>query len=157
MPIKKKNLYHGAALMILAQDGRMTFRKSAKRPSGWYLINRTQPRSRFEGGAIYLYIKYLTGGDSAFNFTFTPDELEFFANHAVSEGEMNYVALVCGMKGICLLSVKDINELEIHPLTATVRVTIEPGYQMRASNPAYPRRKAKVIAHKDFPNRLLSD
>lgn len=88
MAIKKQEFYEGAALHLLARNGKIS---SIKYAPPFFLLNDT----------ILVNLKYSTKVRSPWGFTFTSDEQELLHKKAI-EFEV-IIGLICGSDGVAAL------------------------------------------------------
>jgi len=92
--IPEYQFYHGAALSVLVSRREFTGLSRIVDLGSAYAVNNT----------LGLYIKHATKSDSPWQFTFTPDNQQEIRKLFQRFDEKTFVALVCGQRGICLLT-----------------------------------------------------
>jgi hypothetical protein len=95
--IDKQEFYHGAAILRLLDDQRLT---SLRKADGGYVVN----------GNVYLFVKYTTKQRSPWRYTISDAEV-----HRLDELLGRYawmvVIFVNGGDGICAVSVKEMSDI----------------------------------------------
>lgn len=145
MKIQEQDIYHGPALMQIAEHKSFKALNKADERYGHYLVNAD----------IRLWAKHSTAGEGPWSFTFHPTDLEGLRDD-LETGASVYVALTCGHHTICCLSAKDLETLIDLDDTVQqwVRVEAPAGKQMRVTG-SLSSKQPLLVAHNSFPNRLF--
>lgn len=123
MSLSKKDQIHGAALMQLVLDGRFTALSKASEAYGHYLVRtRKYPA---DDALRELFTKYSTAAASPWQFTFHEDELGRIRKSEHRRRGLTFIALVCGMSGVCALTPDELWTLVHEKGTGQQQVRIE--------------------------------
>lgn len=165
MKIQDEHLYHGAALIQIAENANFTainaLRIGSEVVSSAYKIN----------DHIAVYFKYAVsphGSYKEYGFTFTSDHVTLLRRVAVVNGSA-FIALVCvGAREVCVITVDQLAELIARRQKAnggqedqyTLLVTAEAGKSLRVyvNHPGKKRKilgKPIVVSRKAFPNSVF--
>ncbi|MEM5733727.1 hypothetical protein AAEI00_18710 [Shewanella algae] len=165
MKVHDNHLYHGAALIQVAEHKSFTAINSLK------IGAKIHPNAYKINDEIALYLKYATKktrAHSEYIFTFTPPHLTELSN--IRKGNTKtYIALVCvGAREICCISYEELVAM-IDARKAkkgakesqyTILVTVPTGKSMRVyiNAPGVKNTmlgKPKIIKRSDFPGRIF--
>ncbi|WP_242101572.1 hypothetical protein [Lysobacter sp. M2-1] len=165
MKIQDEHLYHGAALIQIAEDHRFTaingLKVGAKVVNSAYKVN----------DSIAVYFKYAVnphGKYKEYVFTFKSDQIQQIRKIATAH-ESTYIALVCvGAREVCTISADQLADLIAARQKAnggqedqyTLLVTADPGKSLRAyvnqpGKKATILGKPLVVGRNAFPNSLF--
>ena len=115
MSISTENFYHGAALAKLVSSAEFTvLSRDDSFGRGGYRVNQT----------IGLFIKYSTH-NSSWQFTFQAEHQHSLREMLRLFPNKTYIALVCGEKGICLLSYGDYATVINENFTTQESITVD--------------------------------
>jgi hypothetical protein len=165
MKIRDDHLYHGAALIQIAEHELFTAINSLK------VGSKTQQNSYKINDEIVIHLKYATKkmkSHSEYSFTFSTQHLMDLAK--IKRGNpKTFIALVCvGAREICCVSFEELDTMiearkaanEIADSQYTILVTVPAGKSMRAYVNAPGKRNtilgnSKIITRSDFPGRIF--
>lgn len=120
MGIKKQEFYEGAALHILASNGRINI----KHEPPFYIFDDT----------ILIFLKYSTRKRSPWGFTFKPHEQDILSEKAAI-GDL-VIGLICGADGIAAISYSDYNSIATPRETALhIACYRQHGHHYKVSGP----------------------
>jgi hypothetical protein len=147
MKIQEQDLYHGAALTQIVESGQFTALNRDGQKYGLYVVNHNRR----------LLIKHRTaaGKQGRYRFTFSVAELDTLQQHAATNGTRIFVALVCGQRVICCLSVVELATMIDLDSEKQQWVLVEApeGKKMRTRGSLG---DGPLVAAKDFPAKVLA-
>lgn len=144
MKIQEQDLYHGPALMQIAEHPSFTGLNKADAKYGHYIVNADRR----------LFVKYSSADASPWPFTFQPNEMKAIQGD-IAAGARTFVCLICGESTICCLNQSELVEvIKIDSRGAQwVRVEVPKGGSQHVSGS---RGKLRyTIPHNAFPAKVL--
>lgn len=145
LKIQEQDLYHGPALMQIAEHSSFTGLNKADAKYGHYIVNADRR----------LFVKYSGSQVSPWPFTFQPAEMKAMAAD-IASGAKTFICLVCGQFTICCLNQDELAVLiKLNSKKAQwVRIEVpEGGSQWVTGARANLRRS---IPHNAFPGKVLT-
>jgi hypothetical protein len=145
MKIQPKDLFHGAALAQVVEDGSFTALNKVDDKYGHYLVNADRR----------LFVKYATSARSPWRFTINPDDILEIRRDIRNSGN-TFLCLVCAKETICCLDQEEIETLidlqDTRP--QSLKVHVPRRGSLRVSGPGR-RALAHTIPHNAFPAKIL--
>lgn len=150
MRIDRQDLYHGAALVQLVENGQAIIQKM--QPSPYYRISvATAPKGEENR---YIYIKYVSRNSEPFRFAFSDQERKFLDSELTRNAPV-FVVLVCGSSYVCVLDKKQYRALSAGRGRLTIIVEAPPRGNMRVCRWGT-EGKPLLVTHKAFPDLVLA-
>lgn len=146
MKIQEKDIYHGAAITQIVEHDSFTALNKADEKYGHYIINHD----------IRIFVKYATGKEGPWSFTFQVDDLKAIKKDFKSDGR-TFICLVCGKTTVCLLNKAQIKEaIDLSSEgTQWIRASSPEGKSIRVTGQQ--GEVTKKIPHNAFPDDLFED
>ncbi len=146
MKVKKKDLFHGAALTQIVEDPRFTALNKADEKYGHYQVNHNKR----------LLVKHASNDEAPWIFTIQPDDIDTVVAD-ISSDQDSFLCLVCGQTTICILTTEEFETVVDTSGTAPQRIKVEcppaSGMRVSGSNGSMD----SVIPHNAFPRKIFSD
>ncbi|MCV7402181.1 hypothetical protein H7K24_18760 [Mycobacterium fragae] len=151
MKIDRQDLYHGAALLQIIEDGRGPV-ISRMWPEPYYRVLVGIDGEKEDNR--YLYIKYISRNLEPFRFSFTKHERKFLEDEFLERSGPVFIVLVCGTSYVCVLDAEQYSRLGRDPNRLVLQVETPERGRIRVKRWGE-RMRPLLVAHSAFPKNVL--